>query len=580
MKRLLKYFDGYKLPSFLGPIFKLVEALLELLVPSIVAIVIDVAIPSGNRNNVIQYIVIMFALAFVGLIFSISAQYFSAKAAIGFAENLNHDLFEKITYLSKESVDRISPSSLVTRNTSDTFQIQSGLNTFFRLFLRSPFIVVGSLIMAMNIDLRMTSYFLAMIVILFLIIGSITYFSAPLYAKARKTLDRLVTITSEQIQGIRVIRAFRQGDREFTQFKNENDQLTKDQIKVGFISVLTNPLTYLVVNVTLILVIWQGGNFINEGTLTQGQLVALVNYLLAILVELVKLAMVVMVLNRSIVSAQRVVEVLEIADEEQHFDNDAPGTTPIQANTQIVFEDVIFTYPNNRRPVLEGLNFTVNQGEMIGVIGGTGAGKSALISLLTKTYDPEAGSIWFNDQLLDVSTRNDIRKQISIVPQKATLFQGTIRSNLLVGNPEATEEELWQALDAAQATEFIRQKENGLDERVEAFGRNFSGGQRQRLTIARALVKPAPILIFDDSTSALDFLTENQFRIALNKYYSDRTIFMISQRTRSIEAADNILVLDSGKQLGFGKHEDLLKSVDVYQEIHQSQQVKEVTNNE
>lgn len=580
MKRLLKYFDGYKLPSFLGPTFKLVEALLELLVPSIVAIVIDVAIPSGNRNNVIQYFVIMFALAFVGLIFSISAQYFSAKAAIGFAENLNHDLFEKITYLSKESVDRISPSSLVTRNTSDTFQIQSGLNTFFRLFLRSPFIVAGSLIMAMNIDLRMTSYFLAMIVILFSIIGSITYFSAPLYAKARKTLDRLVTITSEQVQGIRVIRAFRQGDREFMQFKNENDQLTKDQIKVGFISVLTNPLTYLVVNVTLILVIWQGGNFINEGTLTQGQLVALVNYLLAILVELVKLAMVVMVLNRSIVSAQRVVEVLEIADEEQHFDNDAPGTTPIQANTQIVFEDVVFTYPNNRRPVLEGLNFTVNQGEMIGVIGGTGAGKSALISLLTKTYDPEAGSIWFNDQLLDVSTRNDIRKQISIVPQKATLFQGTIRSNLLVGNPEATEEELWQALDAAQAMEFIRQKENGIDERVEAFGRNFSGGQRQRLTIARALVKPASILIFDDSTSALDFLTENQFRIALNKYYSDRTIFMISQRTRSIEAADNILVLDSGKQLGFGKHEDLLKSVDVYQEIHQSQQVKEVTNNE
>ncbi|UUX33860.1 ABC transporter ATP-binding protein [Fundicoccus culcitae] len=578
MKRLLKYFNGYKLPSFLGPIFKLIEALLELLVPSVVAIVIDEAIPSGDQRNVIQYIVFMFAIAFIGLLFSISAQYFSAKAAIGFTENLNHDLFEKIMYLSKESVDEISTASLVTRNTSDTYQIQTGLNTFFRLFLRSPFIVAGSLVMAMRIDLRMTGYFLGMIIVLFLIIALITYLSAPLYTKARKTLDRLVTIATEQIQGVRVIRAFRQDEREFNQYKEVNNQLTDDQIKVGFISVLTNPLTYLVVNVTLILVIWQGGNFIFAGTLSQGQLVALVNYLLAILVELVKLTMVVMVLNRSYVSAQRVVEVLEIADEEQSFDNIKPEKTALNDLTQIVFEDVQFTYPKGRRPVLDGLSFSINQGDLIGIIGGTGAGKSAIIQLLTKTYDASDGIIWFNENSLDTRSRNQLRNEISIVPQKANLFKGTIRSNLLVGNPEASDEELWQALDVAQATSFVKEKAGGLDAVVEAFGRNFSGGQKQRLTIARALLKPASILIFDDSTSALDFLTENQFRSALKQHYAHLTILMISQRTRSIENADNILVLDAGKQLGFGKHEELLQTVEVYQEIHSSQQVKEVTN--
>lgn len=584
MKRLLKYFKDYRLSSFFGPFFKLIEALLELTVPMFVAIIIDEAIPSGEVSQILRYIAIMFGVGLTGFVFSITAQYHSARAAIGITRNIGNDLFKHIMHLPKAERDDLTLASLVTRMTSDLFQIQSAINIFFRLFLRSPFIVLGSLIMAMQIDLRMTGYFVAMILLLTIVVGGSIYITTPIHSKIRRELDRLVTLTREQIQGIRVIRAFRQEEREQAQFQTQNDVLTSDQIRVGKLSNFTNPLTYVVVNSVLILVIWQGGHFVNEGTLQQGQLVALVNYLLAILIELVKIAMFVLQINRGLTSADRVVDVLERSVESPSFDNPILTASDIKNNpdvkatkeSSVVFNDVSFKYPDAAEASLQGVNVSFSQGEFIGITGSTGSGKSTLLSLLTKTYDPTKGQVSFNPDQFTTTSRQSIRKQISVVPQSATLFQGTIRSNLLQAHPTASDDELWQALDDAQASDFVKAKQGGLDAVVEAFGRNFSGGQRQRLTIARALIKPAKILVLDAATSALDYVTEANFQKVLREKYQEMTIIMVSERTHSIKEADRIIVLDQGRQIGAASHDDLLESNPVYREIHESQQVLEV----
>ena len=584
MKTLLKYFKGYRLMSVLAPLGKLAEALLELTVPLIVVKIIDEVIPTGDRSSLLYYVGLMFIVAIVSLGFSLTAQFFSARAAIGFTKNLTDDLYKSVLSLSQSAVDRFTPGSLVNRITSDTFQIQGALNIFFRLFLRSPFIVAGSLFMAMQIDMRITQYFVWMTVILAIIIAGIIALTSPFQNEIRNTFDRLVTHTREQMQGIRVIRAFNQEKREQKEFNTINESLTDKLIKTGNITVLTTPLTFVVVNVTLILLIWNGATFVYEGTLTQGEIVALVNYLLAILVELTKLVLQVIRLNRGWISGKRVAMILNYDAETDQISNVVSGEMkkeqePVSADTPdlaFAFNGVDFRYPTSEINVLNDITFQVNQGETFGIIGGTGSGKSTILHLLESIYLPTAGEIVYSNDLLTIESRRQLRDAISVVSGKVALFKGTIRSNLLISKADATDDEMWEALADAQALDFVKNLDEGLDAPVAAFGRNFSGGQRQRLTIARALLKPSEILIFDDATSALDYLTEANLLNALTEKYSDRTLIMVSQRTRSLEQADQIIVMDAGDQVGLGTHEELLESNQIYKEIYESQLVKEV----
>lgn len=583
MKTLLKYFKGYRFMSVLAPLGKLAEALLELTVPLIVVQIIDYVIPTGDRNDLIFYVGLMFLVAIISLAFSITSQFFSARAAIGYTKNLTNALYKKTLSLSQAAVDRFTPGSLVNYITSDTFQIQGGLNLFFRLFLRSPFIVFGSLFMAMQIDMRMTRYFIVMIVILTVIITGIIYFTSPFQNDIRNEFDRLVRHTREQMQGIRVIRAFNQEGRERKEFNTINKTLTDKQKKTGSITILTTPLTFITVNLVLIILIWNGATFVDEGTLTQGEVVALVNYLLAILVELSKLVIQTIRLNRAWVSGKRVAQVLNDEPESNAFSHvvagekeDAPSDTMLDEELAFAFNHVDFQYPTSEASVLKDIHFRVNQGNRFGIIGGTGSGKSTILHLISSIYLPTTGEINYSPKLFNVDTRRALRDKISVVSGKVALFKGTIRSNLQVAKADATDEEMWQALEHAQAKDFISLLDKGLDAPVSAFGRNFSGGQRQRLTIARALLKPSDVLILDDATSALDYLTEANLLNALTEHYSDRTVIIVSQRTRSIENADHILVLDAGQQVGLGTHEELLETNQVYQEIHHSQLVMEV----
>lgn len=588
MKNLLKYFRGYKLISVLAPVFKLLEALLELLVPLIIVQVIDEVVPTGDRRLLTYYVGLMFLIALVSWFFSIMGQLYSAKSAIGFTKNLTQDLFKKTLSLSQSAYDQYTPSSLTARITNDTYQVQTGLNLFFRLFLRSPFIVLGSLLMAARIDPRMTIYFIVMTAFLSAVIIGIIRITTPYQRKIREKFDQLVTSTREQMQGLRVIRAFRQEEREKEEFKGLNWDLAETQKKTGYLSILTNPLTFIIVNITLILLIWDGASFVDTGSLTQGQVVALVNYLLAILVELAKLVMQTVRLNRGWVSAGRLSKVLaheseadEFAgflDHTKSYDDLSPEKVEELGleETAFVFKDVDFKYPTAEKKVLENINFKVKRNSLFGIIGGTGSGKSTVLHLLSNIYLPTDGEILYHPEIYRENSREALRDQISIVSGKVALFKGTIRSNLLVAKADATDEEMWQALDDAQAKNFILALEEGLDAPVEAFGRNFSGGQRQRLTIARALLKESEILVLDDSTSALDYLTEANFLNALTDNYQDRTIIIVSQRTRSLENANQILVLDAGEQVGLGIHEELVTGNRVYREIYESQLVAEV----
>lgn len=573
MKSLLKYFKGYLTETILGPVFKLLEAIFELCVPLIIAHLVDQVIPQKETSGVVMMVGALFLFASFGVVVAITAQYFSSKAAVGFTREMTKDLYDKILSLPKDKRDRIGTSSLVTRLTSDTYQIQVGINLFLRLFLRAPIIVFGSIIMAFTISPKLTLWFLGMVAILTLIIVIMSRIVNPLFAKIRKITDRMVTVTRQQFQGMRVIRAFGQQASELEDFREVNQDYKVWQIRSGIWSSLVSPLTFLVVNTTLVCVIWQGQLTISAGLLTQGMLVALVNYLLQILTELIKLAMLVTSLNVSYISAKRVQEIFDLKEEDLLEALTEETATEQEA---ISAEEVSFTYPTASNPALEGISFDLDQGQMLGIIGGTGSGKSTLVQLLSHLYAVSQGKLALYHQGHSPRTLKEWREWVAVVPQKAELFRGTIRSNLLLGmEGKVSEDDLWWALEIAQAADFVREKEGQLDEPVEAFGRNFSGGQRQRLTIARALLKKAPFLILDDSTSALDYLTEARLLKSIKEELSDTSLILVSQRTNSLKSADQILVLNKGHQVGLGNHEFLLATNEIYQEIHESQHGRE-----
>lgn len=573
MKSLLKYFKGYLAETFLGPVFKLLEAIFELCVPLIIAHLVDQVIPQKETSGVVMTVGVLFLFAGFGVVVAITAQYFSSKAAVGFTREMTKELYDKILSLPKDKRDRIGTSSLVTRLTSDTYQIQVGINLFLRLFLRAPIIVFGSIIMAFTISPKLTLWFLGMVAILTLIIVLMSRIVNPLFATIRKITDRMVTVTRQQFQGMRVIRAFGQQASELEDFREVNQDYKVWQIRAGIWSSLVSPLTFLVVNTTLVCVIWQGQLTISAGLLTQGMLVALVNYLLQILTELIKLAMLVTSLNVSYISAKRVQEIFDLKEEDLL---EALAEETATEQEAISAEEVSFTYPTASSPALEGISFDLDQGQMLGIIGGTGSGKSTLVQLLSHLYAVSQGKLALYHQAHSPKTLKEWREWVAVVPQKAELFRGTIRSNLLLGMEETvSDHDLWWALETAQAADFVREKEGQLDEPVEAFGRNFSGGQRQRLTIARALLKKAPFLILDDSTSALDYLTEARLLKSIKEELSDTSLILVSQRTNSLKSADQILVLNKGHQVGLGNHEFLLATNEIYQEIHKSQHGRE-----
>lgn len=574
MKDLLKYFRNYKKETILGPFFKLLEATFELLVPLLIAHLVDQLIPRQDQGGIFGLVGLLFVFAGFGVLVAITAQYYSSKAAVGYTKELTNDLYEKILSLSKEQRDRLTTSSLVARLTSDTYQIQTGINLFLRLFLRAPIVVFGSIFMAFTISPQLTLWFIGMVALLSLIIVLMSRLVNPLYARIRKITDRMVTITRQQLQGMRVIRAFGQVAHEEAEFNEVNEDYTKWQLVVSKWSSLISPLTFLVVNGTLLCILWQGQASIQMGTLSQGMLVALVNYLLQILTELLKLAMLVTSLNQSYIAAGRIVQVFDEKSEELEQELDDVSVSDPQLALQI--QDLVFTYPLAAKPSLEGLDLSLKKGQTLGIIGGTGAGKSTLVQLLGHLYEASKGSLTIFKDGENPKTLRQWRDWVAVVPQKAELFKGSIRSNLTLGlNEEPKEEQLWWALGVAQAADFVREKEGGLEAPVEAFGRNFSGGQRQRLTIARAVLRQAPFLVLDDSTSALDYLTEARLLQALKEELTETSLILISQRTNSLRSAEQILVLDKGRQVGLGSHEDLVATNPLYQEIHFSQQKRE-----
>ena len=572
MKLFFQYFKPYKNESILGPVFKLLEASFELLVPLIIAYIVDTIIPNGNRGDLVAMLLLLVGLACIGIIVSITAQYFSAKAAVGVTKALTNDLYQKVLSLPKSSRDILSSASLLTRLTSDTLQVQTGINTFLRLFLRAPIVVFGSLIMAFYISPSLSIYFLGMILLLLVIVTGISVLTSRIYQSIRKELDCLVGQVRETITGWRVIRAFGQREREIKTFQGINQRYKKQQLQSGFWSSLLSPLTFLVVNGTLILLIWQGDSAISDNRLEQGMLVALINYLLQILVELVKLIMVVTTLNQTYISAQRIQEVFEQKSE----DVDANLPVVYSRDKELIFSvnHLSFSYPKSAEESLIDIDFELCKRQFMGLIGGTGSGKSTLVDLLQALYSIPTSQLSFFIEGKSPRNLKEWRQQLAIVPQQAQLFAGTVRSNLSLGLESVLDSELWAALEIAQARSFIEDK-GGLDSPVEAFGKNFSGGQRQRLTIARAILQKAPILVLDDATSALDYLTESRLLSAIRRAFPEQTLIMVSQRTNSLRTADQILVLDQGRQVGLGRHEDLLRSSAIYQEIDQSQHREE-----
>ncbi|HEM3510824.1 ABC transporter ATP-binding protein [Streptococcus suis] len=569
MKFLSRYFKDYIKESILGPVFKLLEACFELLVPLIIAYIVDTIIPNGSQGNLVAMLFLLVGIACIGIIVSLIAQYYSAKAAVGVTKELTNDLYQKVLSLPKSSRDILSSSSLLTRLTSDTLQIQTGINTFLRLFLRAPIVVFGSLIMAFYISPSLSAYFLGMIILLIFIVTVISVMTSRIYQSIRKELDGLVGQVRETVTGWRVIRAFGQREREIKAFHGINQIYKKQQLQAGFWSSLLSPLTFLVVNGTLLILIWQGNIAISHNLLEQGMLVALINYLLQILVELVKMIMVVSTLNQTYISAQRIQEVFDQTSE------DVESSLPkvVSEDKEIIFSvrHLSFSYPKSAEESLSDIAFDLRKGQFMGIIGGTGSGKSTLVDLLQALYSVPTNQLSLFIDGKSPKNLKEWRQQIAVVPQQAQLFAGTIRSNLSLGLEEISDSDLWSALEIAQAKSFIEDK-GGLDSPVEAFGKNFSGGQRQRLTIARAILQKAPILILDDATSALDYLTESRLLVAIRQELPGQNLIMVSQRTNSLRTADQILVLEQGRQAGLGRHEDLLRSSAIYQEIHQSQQ--------
>ena len=573
MKHLLSYFKPYIKESFLAPLFKLLEAVFELLVPMVIAGIVDQSIPHKNQGHLWMQMGLLFVFAVIGVLVALVAQFYSAKAAVGFTKELTNDLYRHILSLPKDSRDRLTTSSLVTRLTSDTYQIQTGINQFLRLFLRAPIIVFGAIFMAYRLSPELTFWFLVMVAILTLVIVVLSRLVNPLYSSLRKKTDQLVQETRQQLQGMRVIRAFGQEKREIEHFQALNQVYTAIQMKTGYWSSLLTPLTYLIVNGTLLVIIWNGYISIQGGWLSQGALIALINYLLQILVELIKLAMLINSLNQSYISAKRIEEVFAEKPEDIHTELKAGR---VSGNQVLHVQDLTFTYPDAAQPSLKDISFDMQQGEILGIIGGTGSGKSTLVQLLLGLYQPDSGRIALYRDGRSPRDLSEWRSWMVYVPQKVELFKGTIRSNLTLGMEEpVSDRELWQALEIAQAKDFVSDKEGQLDAEVQAGGRNFSGGQKQRLSIARAVLHQAPFLILDDATSALDTITESNLLKAIQENLPNTSLILISQRTSTLKIADQILLLEKGQQLALGNHEELMKTSQVYREINASQHGKE-----
>ena len=573
MKQLLSYFNPYLKESFLAPLFKLLEAVFELLVPMVIAGIVDQSIPQKDQGHLWMQMGLLFVFAVIGVLVALVAQFYSAKAAVGFTKELTNDLYRHILSLPKDSRDRLTTSSLVTRLTSDTYQIQTGINQFLRLFLRAPIIVFGAIFMAYRLSPELTFWFLVMVAILTLVIVVLSRLVNPLYRSLRKKTDQLVQETRQQIQGMRVIRAFGQEKREIENFQVLNQVYTAIQMKTGYWSSLLTPLTYLIVNGTLLVIIWNGYLSIQGGLLSQGALIALINYLLQILVELIKLAMLINSLNQSYISAKRIEEVFEEKPEDILAEIAQKETS---SNQSLRVEHLSFTYPDAAQPSLRNLSFDMERGEILGIIGGTGSGKSSLVQVLLGLYTADKGSISLYRDGRSPRNLSEWRSWIAYVPQKVELFKGTIRSNLTLGMEETvSDQELWQALEIAQAKDFVSDKEGQLDAEVQAGGRNFSGGQKQRLSIARAVLRRAPFLILDDATSALDTITESNLLKAVQDNLPNTSLILISQRTSTLKIADQILLLEKGEQLALGNHEELMETSQVYREINASQHGKE-----
>lgn len=572
MKKTLSYLKSYKKECILAPLFKLLEACFELFVPLVIADIIDIGISGGNNGYVWGRVGILALLAVCGLAFAITAQYFAAKAAVGFASKLRHALFTRIQSLSYADTDKLGTSTLITRMTADVEQVQQGVNMVLRLLLRSPFVVFGAAIMAFTVDAKSAVTFAVTIPVMSAAVMTIMLITIPLYKKVQAKLDSLLGITRENLSGVRVIRAFRKENAEYERFVSTNGDLTRSQKFVGRISALMNPLTYVLINCGVIALIWVGALRVNSGTISQGQVVALYNYMSQILVELVKLAMLIITLTRAVACAKRVDGVLTTENSMTENGDKEQKHTVIGGDVE--FDGVELTYPEAGAPSLSGVNFYAPSGSTVGVIGGTGSGKTSLVNLIPRFYDVTKGCVKVGGtdvQKLDAET---LRKNIGIVPQRAALFKGTIRSNLLWGKEDATDEELWEALKTAQAEKVALDK-GGLDAEVEQEGRNFSGGQRQRLTVARALVRKPKILILDDSASALDLKTDAALREAISKLDYKPTVFIVSQRAAAVMNAQLIVVLDEGAVVGMGTHDELMKTCPAYEEIYSSQFKKE-----
>ena len=578
MKKLLVYLKDYKKESVLGPLFKLLEATFELIVPLVMAAIIDTGVATGDKSYIMKMCMVLVLVAVIGLTCSVTAQYFAAKAAVGFATKLRHALFAHIERLSFTEMDTVGTATLITRMTSDVNQVQNGVNLVLRLFLRSPFIVFGAMVMAFTIDVKAALVFVVTIPLLSIIVFGIMLISIPLYKKVQSALDKVLGITRENLTGSRVIRAFNKEDDEKVHFNENNDLLTRAQIYVGKISALMNPLTYVIINGAIVVLVWTGAVRVDNGYITQGEVVALINYMSQLLVELVKLANLIININKSIACGNRIQSIFEM--QPSITDGSGQKVDKVQTDTAdrseeaeyaVEFLHVGLTYAGAGDESLTDIDFKVKKGETIGIIGGTGSGKSSVVNLIPRFYDVTSGFIKVDGKDVKDYPLEELRGKIGTVLQKAVLFHGTIRENLKWGNPDATEEDLNRAITVAQAKEFVDNKEGRLDFEIEQGGKNLSGGQRQRLTIARAVVKKPEILILDDSASALDFATDAALRKAIREMEGETTVFIVSQRAASIQHADRIVVLDDGKIVGLGTSEELLESCEVYQEIYNSQ---------
>lgn len=568
MKDLLKYAGKYKRDSMLAPLFKLLEALMDLLVPLVIASIINIGISKGDMAHVWKCFVLLVTLALAGMVFSFTAQFFAARASVGLATDVRQSLFDHVQSLSYARLDEMGSDTLITRMTSDVNQVQNGYNLALRLLLRSPFIVFGAMVMAFTIDIRCALIFLVAIPVLSILVFGIMLTSIPMFSQVQKALDKLVGITRENLTGVRVIRAFCKESSEIEQFTRNNDDLARLNEKVGRLSALMNPGTYLLVNIATVVLIQQGALRVNMGGLLQGDVVALYNYMAQIIVELIKLASLIITINKSLACADRIADVLKV---EPGMEYTSDSLRKQDYSDEIVFDHVSFGYEGSGEEAVKDIDFRIKKGSTLGIIGSTGSGKSTVVNLIPRFYDVNEGSVLVEGVDVKEYPKGVLVDKIGIVPQRAVLFEGTIRDNLKWGNGHATDDELWNALEMAQAKDVVESKENMLDYKIEQNGRNLSGGQRQRLTIARALVKKPDILILDDSSSALDFATDLKLRKAIHSLGNELTVVIVSQRTSSVKNADMILVLDDGMLAGKGTHEELLRDCHVYQEIYDSQ---------